>query len=732
MVSSDLGADPNDRLNSILVDYVEALERGERPDRRRLLDSFPEYARELAAFFATRDRLDRIVAPIRTLAGSGIRRGLQSTQVDTRTDTSPPSEIGQIGDFLLLREVGRGGMGVVYEAEQVSLRRRVALKVLSFASALDPRHLQRFRNEAQAAAQLHHTHIVPVFAVGVERGVHYYAMQFIEGQSLAQLIADLRTANSRSSATALSSNHDTPIVTANSAERGSRGRAYFRRIAELVKQAAEALEYAHQVGVVHRDIKPANLMIDDAGRLWVTDFGLAQMRNDTGLTATGEVVGTALYMSPEQAVGQRGVVDHRTDIYSLGATLYELLTLTPVFDVEDGRALLYQLVHRDPRPPRTVDRSIPPELETIVLKAIAKAPTDRYATAQEFAADLQRFLDDRPVLARRPTLRDRAAKWVRRHRLLVAVAAGCFLLTTVGLAISTALIAREKIAAEDAYQRECQAKEQERQRAEEAEARRLEADQNYLRTRRAVDLFVELSNEELFDFLPLTGLRVRLLEAAIAYYQELSESRADPLVRANLETIRGRVARLHEDLGALNVVSTLLLLEQPVVRADIGLTSDAIDQLTPTLDRLRAYRQSSPSQPESPKSQIGEIAAEALKEVQKVLRVDQYLRLHQIFRQIPGPHVFGRPSLEALGLSDAQRVQIRRIRSEALYASLRLWSTAETRSASQPEFEGMWARTNERIIEVLTPAQRTKWAEMVGTPVQGEVKFPLHSSTRPR
>ncbi|VTR92225.1 serine threonine protein kinase : Serine/threonine protein kinase OS=Pirellula staleyi (strain ATCC 27377 / DSM 6068 / ICPB 4128) GN=Psta_3450 PE=3 SV=1: Pkinase [Gemmata massiliana] len=732
MVSSDRGADPNDRLNSILVDYVEALERGERPDRRRLLDSFPEHARELAAFFATRDRLDRIVAPIRTLAGSGIRRGLQSTQVDTRTDSSTPSEIGQIGDFLLLREVGRGGMGVVYEAEQVSLRRRVALKVLSFASALDPRHLQRFRNEAQAAAQLHHTHIVPVFAVGVERAVHYYAMQFIEGQSLAQLIADLRTANSRSSATALSSNHDTPIVTANSAERGSRGRAYFRRIAELVKQAAEALEYAHQVGVVHRDIKPANLMIDDAGRLWVTDFGLAQMRNDTGLTATGEVVGTALYMSPEQAVGQRGVVDHRTDIYSLGATLYELLTLTPVFDVEDGRALLYQLVHRDPRPPRTVDRSIPPELETIVLKAIAKAPTDRYATAQEFAADLQRFLDDRPVLARRPTLRDRAAKWVRRHRLLVAIAAGCFLLTTVGLAISTALIAREKIAAEDAYRRECRAKEQERQRAEEAEARRLEADQNYLRTRRAVDLFVELSNEELFDFLPLTGLRVRLLEAAIAYYQELSESRADPLVRANLETIRGRVARLHEDLGSLNVVSTLLLLEQPVVRTDIGLTSDAIDQLTPTLDRLRAYRQSSPSQPESPKSQIGEIAAEALKEVQKVLRVDQYLRLHQIFRQIPGPHVFGRPSLEALSLSDAQKIQIRRIRSEALYASLRLWSTAETRSASQPEFEGMWARTNERIIEVLIPSQRTKWAEMVGPPVQGEVKFPLHSSTRPR
>lgn len=716
--------EPDDRLNAVLVEYVEAVERGERPDRQRLLASFPERARELAAFFATRDRLEQLTAPLRATP-------VPAPNSDTPTVTpapahglapEPAAELGRIGDFCLLREVGRGGMGVVYEAEQLSLRRRVALKVLPFASALDPRHLQRFRNEAQAAAQLHHTHIVPVFAVGAERGVHYYAMQFIDGQSLSQLVSDLREADTN----AKSSAPVTPAASGPvSAERATRRRNYFRRVAGLMKQAAEALEYAHQVGVVHRDVKPANLMLDDAGRLWVTDFGLAQMRNDAGLTATGEVLGTARYMSPEQAAGQRGVVDHRTDIYSLGATLYELLTLAPVFDAEDGRALLYQVAYKEPRPPRAVDPSVPIELETVVLKALAKVPAERYPTAQELADDLQRFLDDRPVLARRPSLRDRGAKWVRRHRVLVAAAAGVFLFATVGLAISTALVTR-------AYQSECEAKRHESQRAAEAEEQRALAEQNYQRTRRAVDMFVELSDEEQFNFLPLTGLRVRLLEAAIAYYQELSDSRADPQVRANLEAIRARVARLHDELTALNEVTRLLLLEQPAVRTDLGLTKPAADRITPALERLRSYRQTAPEAREAPLPQLAELAAAARKEVQETLTVAQYQRLQQIFLQIPGPHVFGRLVLDALGITDAQRVQIRRVRNEALYVSLRLWSTAETRCESQHEFESVWQKTNDKIIALLTPAQHEQWKKMLGSPAPDGVRFPLHNSTRTR
>jgi serine/threonine protein kinase len=261
---------------------------------------------------------------------------------------------GTLGDFRILREVGRGGMGVVYEAVQISLGRPVALKVLPFAAALDARQLQRFKNEAQAAAQLHHTNIVPVYAVGCERGVHFYAMQLIDGQTLAAVIADLRQRAHEGEApadpqqtlayvpgpcpAAAAGQADTPLAQALSTERPTRSLAFFRTAARLGGQAAQALEHAHQMGIIHRDVKPGNLMIDGRGNLWVTDFGLAHIQSDSKLTMTGDLLGTLRYMSPEQALGQRVVVDHRTDVYSLGATLYELLTLKPAFDGRDRQA----------------------------------------------------------------------------------------------------------------------------------------------------------------------------------------------------------------------------------------------------------------------------------------------------------------------------------------------------------------------------------------------------------
>src|SRR5205807_464467 len=246
--------------------------------------------------------------------------------------------------FRLLREVGRGGMGVVYEAEQISLRRRVALKVLPFAATLDPKRLQRFRNEARAAACLHHPNIVPVHGVGCVRGVHYYAMQFIEGQSLARVIEELRehwgsaklahpapdrhsTASKPWSIRAQASRSTAPLG-AFSSRHSIREPAHFSAVAQIGIQAAEALEHAHQLGIVHRDIKPANLLLDGRGDLWITDFGLARLQDDHGLTMTGDVLGTLRYMSPEQAAGSKDL-DHRTDVYSLGATLYELLALRP-------------------------------------------------------------------------------------------------------------------------------------------------------------------------------------------------------------------------------------------------------------------------------------------------------------------------------------------------------------------------------------------------------------------
>jgi serine/threonine protein kinase/Flp pilus assembly protein TadD len=408
------------RVVRALEEYVAAQEAGSRPERADFLAHHADVAAVLAECL---DALEfvRSAAP-------------QLETTDAGSAESLPAE--PLGDFRILREIGRGGMGVVYEAEQRSLGRRVALKVLPFAGALDAKQLQRFKNEAQAAAHLHHTHIVPVHYVGCERGVHFYAMQFIEGQSLAGVIAALRAANQQPAGPLSTQTVDaasgqvlpapgatTAPVAALSTWRATKDAAFFRTVAQLGIQAAEALDHAHQHGVIHRDVKPANLLLDGAGQLWVTDFGLAQMQGDARLTLSGDLVGTLRYMSPEQALAKRVVVDHRTDLYSLGVTLYELLTLEPAFAAEDRQELLRQIAFEEPQPPRRRDRTIPAELETIVLKAMEKNPADRYGTAQELADDLERFLKDEPIRARRPTLVQRARKWSRRHRPLVAAAA---------------------------------------------------------------------------------------------------------------------------------------------------------------------------------------------------------------------------------------------------------------------------------------------------------------------
>ena len=301
------------RVIRALEEYLAALEMDHRPDRQEFLARHAAIAHVLAGCL---DGLEfmRTVNPERQPADGS---------ATTLHPTAP------LGDFCLLREIGRGGMGIVYEAEQMSLGRRVALKVLPFAAALDSKQLQRFKNEAQAAAHLHHQNIVPIHFVGCERGVHFYAMQFIEGQSLAEVIHELRRGErscvstpSLGALTQPRSPEDTPPVAALSTEHSTTSPAFFRSVVNLGVQAAEALAYAHQMGVIHRDIKPANLLVGAGGRLWITDFGLAHCQSQPGLTMTGDVVGTLRYMSPEQALGKRVVVDARTDVYSLGATLY--------------------------------------------------------------------------------------------------------------------------------------------------------------------------------------------------------------------------------------------------------------------------------------------------------------------------------------------------------------------------------------------------------------------------
>jgi tetratricopeptide (TPR) repeat protein len=354
---------------------------------------------------------------------------------------------------------------VVYEAVQISLGRRVALKVLPFAAALDSRHLQRFKNEAEAAAHLQHPHIVPVYAVGCERGVHYYAMQLIEGQTLATLIQELRRPGGLQSP----SQGGLPSTVAEavlSTVHSTTDPTFFRTVASLAVQAALALEHAHALGIVHRDVKPANLLLDVQGNLWVTDFGLARVATQApALTLTGDVVGTLRYMSPEQALAQPSGIDHRTDLYSLAATLYELLTLEPVFNARDRQQLLLQVALEEPKPPRQLNKAIPVELETIVLKAMAKNPQERYASAQELADDLDRFLKDEPILARRPTLAQRCGKWARRHRPAVWAAALTSVLTLAVLAGSVGWVVRDQAARQVRTATEVHAALQEAQRS---------------------------------------------------------------------------------------------------------------------------------------------------------------------------------------------------------------------------------------------------------------------------
>lgn len=470
------------RVISALEEYLEALSAGRPISHVDFLVQHTEIA----------DALRQCLSGLEFIHAAGMQlSNSQPFSIAHQADLISPS--ARLGDYRILREVGRGGMGVVYEAEQVSLGRHVALKVLPFAAAIDPKQRQRFQIEAQAAAQLHHPHIVPIFSVGCDHEIHYYAMQFVEGRSLGAMLNELRH---RTDDPLVGSERHTGLAKLDQADEAAslgtealnlgpwradigeqsiadskriamyqtdtdstsnssptrpcnsfpftmmdglehRDRASFQNIARLGVEAAEALDHAHGLGILHRDIKPANLLIDRDGALWITDFGLARFPNDLSLTHTGDMVGTLRYMSPEQAQARRGVVDQRTDVYSLGATLYELLVLKPAFNGRDHQELLRQIALDEPVKPRRINPAVPRDLETIVLKAMAKDPSGRYATAQELAADLKRFRDNRPILARQPGPVERGLRWAIRHRELVATSAAVLV---VALIVSTAAI----------------------------------------------------------------------------------------------------------------------------------------------------------------------------------------------------------------------------------------------------------------------------------------------------
>lgn len=353
------------------------------------------------------------------------------------------------GDFEIRREIGRGGMGTVFEGWQRSLQRVVAVKVLAAPIGLTDTAVQRFQREAQAAAKLHHTNIVPIYAQGEQEGVYYYAMELVRGRSVHDIIVEARgsqdapgqgqtatlvmagsgSTNGADGSAAGSTSRVPRPPSATTGRTSVRAAAasqatvdHFDTIARLTATVAEALEYAHQAGVIHRDIKPHNLILGDDGRLCITDFGLARVAEQPGMTMTGEFIGSPLYMSPEQVTGGAGRVDRRTDIYSLGATLYEWMTLLPPFPGQTRELVISQIMMAEPQQPRSLNPKVPLDLETICLKAIDKHPNKRYQSAGEMAADLRRYLERSTIKARRAGLIKQGLKRVQRHPVAALVA----------------------------------------------------------------------------------------------------------------------------------------------------------------------------------------------------------------------------------------------------------------------------------------------------------------------
>jgi serine/threonine protein kinase/WD40 repeat protein len=433
-------------IGRIAGEFTERLQRGEQPDVQQYTRQHPHVA----------DILQQVLCALE------IMRWPSSSPTSAPYCGAPQDGVPEtLGEYRIIREVGRGGMGTVYEARQERLERRVALKVLSIHPLVDPQYLERFRREARAAAGLHHTNIVPVFGVGEHSGVHYYVMQFIRGHGLDRVLEEVRrlrelgtNATVTHDGTPSQHSHWEPIdgrppdsrsvaaeySCADLAERSdlsaisSNQQRYFHSVARIGVQVADALAYAHAQGVLHRDIKPSNLLLDDHGLIWVTDFGLAKTKSSTNLTQLGDVVGTLRYMAPERFNGRS---DERTDIYSLGVTLYELVTLWPAFDERDRGRLIAEITHKEPDRPRKLNPQIPHDLETIVLKATAKDPVERYASAEELAKELRLFLADRPIEARRATPVERLWRWGRRNPLVAGLTASvAILLITIALGSS--------------------------------------------------------------------------------------------------------------------------------------------------------------------------------------------------------------------------------------------------------------------------------------------------------
>ncbi len=589
-----------DPLEVLAEEFVERHRCGVGPTIEQYAQEHAEFAEEIRELFPAIVDIERLKQ--------------QQEQAKQPLASVGGVETDRIGDFHIVREIGRGGMGVVYEAEQQSLKRRVALKVLGQNVAGSERHLQRFRREAEAAARLHHTNIVPIYGTGDVDGIHFYAMQLIHGVGLDEVIGALRrtatadslpdiksdtqvgsTVNeqpvaavahraaqrlregafsrdkrpSSSTSVTLADSSDLPSDEPSHQESdeplnlpiGRLDHRYWRTVARIARDVAQAMDYAHRHGVLHRDIKPSNLLLDHEGIVWVADFGLAKHEDSDALTKTGDIVGTLRYMAPEQFHDQ---VTNRSDIYSLGLTLYEMLTLTPMFGDSKQGPLLKSKTQGTFVLPRSINSQIPADLETITLKASATDPAHRYRSAAEMAEDLDRYLGKRPILARPVSTGERLWRWCRRNPavaslgslaivllMLIAVILGWANYRT-GLALETAEGQRKRAinAANEAMQQGTRA-EGNLQLALVA----FEGIMHNLASRGVPDsLAVDLGDGEVFYDVVVTNADAALLQTLLSFYDQFASQNETDL---QLETATAyvRIGDIYQRLGNLEKAS---------------------------------------------------------------------------------------------------------------------------------------------------------------------------------
>ena len=557
--------------DQIAESFAQAIRNGDAPSVDAIVEQHSDPTGELKALLQSIEMIESLK---------------QTESAADETFTSEFTEdLKRLDDYEIVGEIGRGGMGVVFEAIHESLGRRVAIKVFSASALGDDRLLQRFQQEAQAAARLRHSHIVPVYGVGRSDRFHYYVMDLVDGMSVRQWLREiggqvdaavstidesmtsgtmeLHTAetHSRLSGSTITGREGPRVIRNLSNQPGHP--SYFRCVAEKIADVCDGLDYAHQQGTLHRDIKPANLLFDLDGAIWITDFGLAKLDEASDFTRTGDIVGTPQYMPPESFEGR---YDERSEVYAVGLTLYELLSLRPAISATSQAEAIRMAMSGVSSSPRKHSPSLPKDLETITMKALAHEPDRRYQSTRRLRDDLQRFLANRPIAARRVSFLQRAARWSRREPLAASLTAAVFL-SLVALTIVSAVgyfRTRTLLSAAELATRQKATSLRER-----GEALRVAQEQQTRATKNlsvAIDAFdqivanvaqrgVDLETESFGDVgetisPDVSAADAELLQSLLGFFDELADSNREDFRAQSAAALR-RVGDIYQRLGEL-------------------------------------------------------------------------------------------------------------------------------------------------------------------------------------